>query len=72
VSEEKSIAEIVPDTERMKNTPTHVGVKTAFVTLNTVHLHAVLRLQNLTKDAFCIYGFRMILTVNSDYFLKQR
>jgi hypothetical protein len=23
-------------------------------------------------SAFCIYGFRMILTVNSDYFLKQR
>jgi hypothetical protein len=26
----------------------------------------------ITKSAFCIYVFRMILTVNSDYFLKQR
>jgi hypothetical protein len=23
------------------------------------------------NSAFCIYGFRMVLTVNSDYFLKQ-
>jgi hypothetical protein len=26
----------------------------------------------ISNWAFCIYVFRMILTVNSDYFLKQR
>jgi hypothetical protein len=26
----------------------------------------------LNNSAFCIYVFRMILGVNSDYFLKQR
>jgi hypothetical protein len=26
----------------------------------------------INKYSFCIYVFRMILTVNSDYFLKQR
>jgi hypothetical protein len=26
----------------------------------------------VSNSAFCIYGFRMILTVNSDHFLKQR
>jgi hypothetical protein len=31
VSEEKNIAKIISDTERMKNTPIHVCVKTAFV-----------------------------------------
>jgi predicted membrane protein len=25
----------------------------------------------VSKDAFCIYGFRMIFTVKSQYFLKQ-
>jgi hypothetical protein len=24
----------------------------------------------ISKDAFCIYGFRMILTVNRNYFVK--
>jgi hypothetical protein len=31
----KSIAEIVSDTEQMKNTPIHVCAKTVFVTLTT-------------------------------------
>jgi hypothetical protein len=26
---------------------------------------------NLYNDVFCVYGFCMLLTVNSDYFLKQ-
>jgi hypothetical protein len=26
----------------------------------------------LSRTSCCIYGFRMILTVNSDYFLKRR
>jgi hypothetical protein len=30
-----------------------------------------LRQQSITKSSFCIYVFRMILTVNRDYFLKQ-
>jgi hypothetical protein len=25
----------------------------------------------INNSAFCTYGFRMILTVNKDYFLKQ-
>jgi hypothetical protein len=27
-------------------------------------------MSHLLNSSFCIYGFRMILTVNSDYFLK--
>jgi hypothetical protein len=26
---------------------------------------------SISNDVFCIYGSRMILSVNSDYFLKQ-
>jgi hypothetical protein len=33
--------------------------------LTSHHAHLV------SKAAFCIYGFRMILSVNSDYFRKQ-
>jgi hypothetical protein len=35
------------------------------------HLHTH-RCENLKSYFVCIFLFRMILTVNSDYFLKQR
>jgi hypothetical protein len=36
---------------------------------NGNYVQAVLTISN---SSFCIYVFRMILTVKSDYFLKQR